>query len=102
MEAYISKMVVLDRMEETKTYFELERKHMAASAVKDCIKIVEKLEPRTVSYEPEKAKRTVSVEPYFPGGQIGREVYRCGWCTTQIDKKDKYCRFCGRKLVDPE
>ena len=102
MEAYISKIVVLDRMEETKTYFELERKHMAASAVKDCIKIVEKLEPRTVSYEPEKAVRTVSVEPFFQGGQIGREVMRCGFCQTQIEKKDRFCRFCGRKLVDPE
>ena len=102
MEEYISKTAVLERMAETLSYFELERKRVAASAVQDCMNIVEKLEPRTVSFEPEKAKRTVSVEPFFPGGQIGREVYRCGWCTTQIDKKDKYCRFCGRKLVDPE
>lgn len=101
MESYISKTAVLERMTETKNYFELERKRVAASAVQDCINIVEKLEPRTVSFEPEKAIRTVSVEPFFHGGQIGRDVHRCGWCTTQVDKKDKYCRFCGRKLVDP-
>ena len=102
MEAYISKTAVLERMAETLSYFELERKRVAASAVQDCINIVEKLEPRTVSFEPEKAVRTVSVEPFFQGGQIGREVMRCGFCQTQIEKKDRFCRFCGRKLVDPE
>ena len=102
MDEYISKTAVLERMAETLSYFELERKRVAASAVQDCMNIVEKLEPRTVSYEPEKAKRTVDVEPFFKGGQIGREVMRCGFCQTQIEKKDRYCGFCGRKLVDPE
>ena len=102
METYISKTDVIGRMSELKDGFELERKRVAAQAVQGCINLVEKMEQRTVSFEPEKAKRTVSVEPFFPGGQIGREVYRCGWCTTQIEKKDKYCRFCGRKLVNPE
>ena len=102
MEPYISKTAALELMEQLKAGFELEHKFSAASAVQGCMNALEKLEPRTVSFEPEKAVRTVSVEPFFQGGQIGREVMRCGFCQTQIEKKDRFCRFCDRKLVDPE
>ncbi len=100
MAVYISKEAALEKMRKTQVYFTLEKKHVAAKAVEDCIRIVEALEGKSIAYEPEKARRVVSVEPYFPCGRIGRDVMRCGFCQTQIERKDKYCRFCGKRLVD--
>ena len=65
-----------------------------------CIGILESLpahEP--FSYVPKEAKITEAVEPWYPGALTGRAVTRCGFCTTQIERKDKFCRFCGRKLI---
>lgn len=79
-----------------------ENKRAAAAAVSGCIAALEampKVEPviKVLSLE---AERTVSVEPFFPGGAIGRDVYRCGHCRMKVGKHDAYCLRCGRKLVD--
>ena len=102
MEPYVSTSAALERMEEIKAGFELEHKFSAASAVQGCMNALEKLVPRTVSFEPEKAKRTVAVEPWYPGALTGRDVWRCGFCATQVTRTQRHCDFCGRKLVDPD
>ncbi len=48
------------------------------------------------------APRMVKVEPWYKGSDIGRDVYRCGYCGSQIDGKDRFCRYCGRKFTEKE
>ena len=77
-------------------------KNAASGAVRECIDALEmmpKAEPEIKIITPE-ARRTVSVEPFFEGGQIGRDVYRCGHCRMKVGKHDAHCLRCGRKLVD--
>ena len=100
MEPYVSRTDAIARMQELKDCFELEKRHASAAAVQGCMNILEKMVPRTVSFEADKAKRTVAVEPWYPGAATGRDVWRCGFCTTQVTRRDKYCSFCGRRLVD--
>lgn len=41
-------------------------------------------------------------KPVIPYGQIYRTIWRCGHCQKEIDRKDRYCRFCGTQLLDEE
>lgn len=48
---------------------------------------------------PEKAQEPV--EPSIGGdadGMHGNWWYTCGWCHEQIDRGDKYCRWCGKAV----
>jgi len=92
-------------MEIRETYID-EHKFAIAGACKECANALENLprkepEVKKITELPE-TTRTVAVEPWYPGALTGRDVWRCGFCTTQVDRKDKYCRFCGRKLVDKQ
>lgn len=100
MEPYVLRTDAIARMQELKDCFDLENKRTAAGAVLDCMGIVEDLEGKTISFEPEKAERTVCLEPFFPDGQIGRDVYRCGKCQNRVGRHSRYCETCGRRLVD--
>lgn len=100
MDSYISKNAILDQLQEMKTGLEREHKRVAASTVQACMNTVIKAQGKVIRYEPETSVRTIAVEAWYPGAQTGREVMRCGFCTTQVTRRDKYCSFCGRKLVD--
>lgn len=99
---YVSKADAIERMEQIKAGFELEKKYAAAKAVQGCINALEEMKTRSVAFVPEKAKRTVAVEPWYPGALTGRDVWRCGFCATQVTRTQRHCDFCGRKLVDPD
>ena len=97
---YVDKTEALGKMEGLKSGFLRKYKRGAADAVQGCIGILESLpahEP--FSYVPKEAKITEAVEPWYPGALTGRAVTRCGFCQTQVERKDKFCRFCGRKLI---
>ena len=100
----INRENALERLRAIREVYLEERRNAVAGAVRECIETLEgmpKAEPEIKIVTPE-ARRTVSVEPFFDGGQIGRDVYRCGHCQTQVDKKDRFCKFCGRKMVNHE
>lgn len=44
--------------------------------------------------------REKAVEPFFKGGVVGREVVRCGYCGQEEIGRGKYCKMCGKRLVD--
>ena len=46
------------------------------------------------------AERVCRTEAFFPRGVIGREVWYCGNCGIRIEKKDRFCRGCGRRFVN--
>ena len=96
---YVERAEALEKLETLKSHFLLERQRKAAEGVQGCINTLEKLTPHEVDYAPKTAKITEAVEPWYPGALTGRAVTRCGYCQTQVDRKDKFCRFCGRKLA---
>jgi hypothetical protein len=101
---YINLAEAKGRLWTIKEAYLQERKNAAASAVRECIETLEKMpkaKPEIKIVTPE-ANRTVSVEPFFYGGQIGRDVYRCGNCREKVNKHDNFCHQCGRKLVDQD
>lgn len=96
-------MIYVDRTEalrKLRSGLSLQNKRVAAGAVQECIGILESLPVYdTFSYAPKEAQITEAVEPWYPGALTGRIVARCGFCKTQVERKDKFCRFCGRKLT---
>ena len=77
-------------------------RNVVAGAIRECIEGIGQIAdapPEFVMVTPD-AKRVVNVEPFFPRGQIGRNVYRCGNCKERVGKHDKYCNECGRRLTD--
>lgn len=99
MEGFVSKKDVLSSLALIRDDYIAANKRVAANAVQECIQVVEEAQTKTISFQPEESNRIVCVEPFFEGGVIGREVYRCGKCQERIDKHDAYCKSCGRKLV---
>ena len=92
MEGYVSKKDVLGSMAL------ISRKE----SVQECMQVVEEAKAKMISYQPEESQRVVCLEPFFEGGVIGREVYRCRKCRAQVGKHDAFCKACGRKLVDSD
>ncbi len=66
----------------------------------DAVSRIKEFEIVPTRIEPETSEIIVSLEPYFPGGQIGRDVHRCRFCQTQVDKHDRFCKFCGKKFIN--
>ena len=100
----INRENALERLRAIREVYLEERRNAVAGAVRECIETLEgmpKAEPEIKIVTPE-ARRTVSVEPFFDGGQIGRDVYRCGHCRAKVDRHDLFCHHCGRKLVDQD
>ena len=92
----------LDRLQRIRENLLADRKNMAAGTVGDCIRALSALphvKPELRIITPE-SHRIVAVEPYFEGGMIGRDVYRCERCRAKVDRHDLYCHECGGKLVD--
>ena len=102
MEHYVSKNDVLNYLQLIKDAYMEENKRAASAVVQECMDAVEKAKTKTISYKPEESRKETFLEPFFEGGLIGRDVYRCGRCSTRVDKHDAFCKSCGRKLVDPE
>ena len=101
--ACINRAELLQCLQTIKEMYVEEHKLAVASGVNECIRAVEAakpVEPPPKIVTPE-AQRTVSVEPYFVGGMIGRDVYRCGHCREVVGTHDVFCKSCGRKLVCP-
>ena len=97
---YVNRMEALGKMETLRSGLSRENKWVAAGAVQECVGILKSLPVYdTFSYAPKEAQITVAVEPWYPGALTGRIVARCGFCQTQVERKDKFCRFCGRKLT---
>lgn len=97
---YVDRTEALGQMETLRSGLSRENKRVAAGAVQECVDILVSLPVYdTFSYAPKEAQITEAVEPWYPGALTGRAVARCGFCQTQVDRKDKYCRFCGRKLT---
>ncbi len=99
MDLYIPKDEALRQLTLLRDGYELENKRAAASAVTNCLDVIGEMGGKQISTEPEEAPMTVAAEPWWKDALTGRDVYRCGRCTRQVDKKDRYCRFCGRKLI---
>lgn len=103
---YILKEQVLERLELIKEECIAANKRACAGTAQDAISSIasmrdfEYLDPKSAS--PETSEITVTLEPFFPGGQIGRDVHRCRFCQTQVDKKDRFCKFCGKRLIKKE
>ena len=103
---YIRKEEVLSRLALIKEECIAANKRACAGTAQDAISTVmamrdfEYLDAKSAS--PETSEITVTLEPFFPGGQIVRDVYRCGFCQTQVDPHDRFCKFCGRKLITKE
>lgn len=70
----------------------------------ECAKAIEKMPRQDTVEVPTEAtcERTCSVEPFLLRGSVGRDVYRCSRCSQVVGRKDRYCKFCGRRLVDRE
>jgi len=68
----------------------------------ECVKALDKLNKMDTVEVPAvvECERTCSVEPFLTRGMIGRDVYRCGTCSQVVGRRDRFCKFCGRKLVD--
>ena len=49
--------------------------------------------------EPE-ARRVKQLVPLVPYGNVTRAVWVCDGCDARIDWCDKYCRKCGRKIIE--
>ena len=102
MEGYVSKKDVLGSMALIRDSYIEANKRVASNAVQECMQVVEEAKAKMISYQPEESQRVVCLEPFFEGGVIGREVYRCRKCRAQVGKHDAFCKACGRKLVDSD
>ncbi len=99
MEGLVSKKDVLSSLALIRDEYIAANKRVAANAAQECMQVVEKANTKTISFQPEESNRIVCMEPFFKGGVIGRDVYRCGKRQGRIDKHDAFCKSCGRKLV---
>ena len=78
-----------------------------ASIAKECYDIINTMVDearKTEGGEVEQmmmSEKVCSLEPWFERGLTGRDVWRCGSCHEKIDKDDRFCKSCGRKLVMP-
>ena len=102
----VYKSDVLDALKLLISECDLKRKHKEADALLNAhaviagispVEFLDNLNPDAVRG---KSKRISSVEPFGVGFSISHAVWRCDLCKSRIDKKDSYCRTCGRKLVD--
>lgn len=95
----IDRESTMKRLEKIRETYMEEKKCAAASAVDACMECVrtEKRSYNTVTLE---ARRICRVEPFFQGGVIGRDVYRCENCKNVVGKHSVFCETCGRKLTD--
>ena len=105
MERFIPKSVLDDRLEKLKArLLPLTEQHYPMDiqeTAKSCIKTIESMEELQGMQRPEeRSERTVSVEPFFEGGAIGRDVYRCHKCGNRVGCHDVYCLTCGRRLYN--
>lgn len=95
-------MIDFDKAKESLAAFRDELKeikcHKSAGTVQRCIDRLMEIECEE-NAAPMTAEKVAKVEPFFRGGQIGRDVWHCGSCDVVIDKHDRYCRGCGRKLI---
>lgn len=98
----IQKEQALDRLELIKEECLAANKRVCAGTVQEAINSISSMKEIDLSGSKavvETAEIIVCLEPFFPGGQIGRDVHRCGFCQTQVDPHDRFCKFCGRKLI---
>ena len=98
----IQKEQALERLELIKEECMAANKRVCAGTAQDAINSIssmKEIDPSDNKAMVETAEIIVCLEPFFPGGQIGRDVYRCGKCSTRVDKHDRFCNYCGRKLI---
>lgn len=77
------------------------KRYKSAGTVERCISKL--LDVESVEAEaPQTAQRVSRIEKWFPDRDCvtGREVWHCGNCGIRIEKKDRYCRECGRRFVN--
>ena len=41
------------------------------------------------------------LQPMLPHGQILMEIQVCGGCGGRVNRHDRFCRHCGRRLILP-
>jgi len=51
---------------------------------------------------PFQTKKQKMLEPFVVGGTIGLNRYYCKTCKTQVERRDVFCRRCGRKFTEEE
>jgi len=98
----IQKEQALDRLELIKEECLAANKRVCAGTVQEAINSISSIKEIDLSGSKaviETAEIVVSLEPFFKGGQIGRDVYRCGKCWGRVDRHDRFCKACGRKLI---
>jgi len=75
--------------------------YRSAGTVERCI--TKLLDVESVEAEAaQTAQRVSRIEKWFPDRDCvtGREVWCCGNCGIRIEKRDRYCKGCGRRFVD--
>ena len=101
MPTYIKKETAVVALKVLKQECSASKNIYGRIAVEDCIKAVNALpgvDPDGITVP--KARRVVTLEPFFKDGATGRDVWRCGVCQRRIWRYDRYCPNCGRRLED--
>ena len=100
MEKYLPYTECMARLRAVKDEYNGKNMRIRVSAVQACMDELDRVTGKTINFQAEESKRVQSLEPFFPKGVIGRDVYHYEKCGTQVGKKDIFCKTCGRKLVD--
>lgn len=82
--------------------YKLKNKEKFADAVSECEAALGQMKKYASSETAEiaESERICQLEPFLTRGLVGRDVYHCGRCGQVVGKRDRYCKFCGRRLID--
>ena len=72
-----------------------------AGAVGECMEAVAacaEVRVEETRVQAQEADVICALKPWWPGAKTGRMVKMCGRCETDVERRDRYCGFCGRLL----
>lgn len=97
----ISRENAIELLEALRREFQDEKLSMRAGVVEHVIHIISGMKPIAADDVKgvKSSLRLTKVEPWWKGALTGHDVTRCGMCAAKVNRADRYCPNCGRKLV---